>query len=111
MPEDNKEKELKSHTIVFMAVVAIFFDVLQWLMAFLFMDWLVGIFAYLTFFVWFKIYGINLIKAKRLAVAGTSFILEIIPIVATLPALTAAVITVALDAKVKKIAPGLDIIK
>jgi len=108
--EENKEKGLGNPTIILMFVVAIFFDVTQWLLAFIFMDWLLSIFAYLTFFIWFKIKGISFMKPKRLFVAGTSFLLEIIPFIAALPALTAAVVITALDSKTKKIAPGLGII-
>lgn len=52
-------------------------------------------------------------KPKRLLAFGGASILEIIPIpfLAALPAWTAAVIYLALDSKIKKIAPGLDIIK
>ncbi len=106
-----KEQGLGNPTIIFMFVVAIFFDVTQWLLAFIFMDWLVSIFAYLTFFLWFKLKGISFMKPKRLVVAGTSFLLEIIPFVAALPALTGAVVITALDSKIKKIVPGLDIMK
>ena len=106
MPEERNEKELKNHTIVFMVIVAIFFDMLQWLLAFVFMDWLVSIFAYLTFFVWFRTYHISFMKPKRVAIAGISFLLEIIPFVAMLPALTGAVVMIALDTKVKKVLPG-----
>ena len=111
MPEEKKETGLKNHTIVFMVVVALFYDALQWLLAFIFMDWLVSIFAYLTFFLWFRLNGISFMKPKRLLTAGGSFVLEIFPWVATLPALTGAVIFIALDSKIKKIAPGLDIMK
>lgn len=111
MQEEKQEGGLGNSTIIFMMTVAIFFDVMQWLLAFILMDWLVSIFAYLTFFLWFKIKGISFMKPRRLLVAGTSFILEIIPFVAALPALTGAVVITALDAKIKKVAPGLDIIK
>jgi hypothetical protein len=103
--EENKEKGLETHTIAFMISVAGFFDVLQWAMAFLFMDWLVSIFAYLTFFVWLKIHGISFMKPKRLLAGGTSMLFEIIPFVAALPALTAAVAIITLDTKLKKVLP------
>lgn len=111
MPEEKKEKTLGNSTIIFMFAVAVFFDITQWLLAFIFMDWLVSIFAYLTFFLWFKLKGISFMKPKRLIVAGTSFFLEIMPLVAALPALTGAVVITALDSKIKKIVPRLDIIK
>ena len=42
---------------------------------------------------------------------GGAGLIEMIPVLAALPAWTAAVIFLALDAKVKKIAPVLDIMK
>ena len=102
----SKEKEIKSHTIVLMICTALFFDVLQWVLAFVFMDWLVSIFAYLTFFLWFKINGVSFTKPKRLATAGSTILLESFPIIASLPALTAGVVITALDTKVKKLAPN-----
>jgi len=111
MEEEKKKKELKSHTVVLMVVVALFFDVLQWLLAFVFMDWLAGFFAFMTFFVWFKLYGVSFMKPKRILAMGGAGLIEMIPVLAALPAWTAAVIFLALDAKVKKIAPVLDIMK
>lgn len=111
MPEENKEKELKNHTIAFMIGVALFYDVLQWLLAFVFMDWLVGFFAFLTFYVWFKTRGLNFTTPKRVLTLGGSFMIEIIPFLSTLPAWTAAVTILALDSKIKKVVPGLDIMK
>ena len=103
MEESKKEKELKTHTIVLMVVVALFFDVLQWLLAFIFMDWLAGFYAFLTFFVWFKLHGITFMKPKRALTMGAAGLIEIIPWLAALPAWTAAVIIIALDTKIKKI--------
>jgi len=105
MPEE-KKKGLENHTIIFMIVVALFYDVLQWVMAFILMDWLVGIFAFLTFYVWFKMRGLNFATPKRAMVLGGGFIIEIIPILSVLPAWTLAVIILALDSKIKKIVPG-----
>ena len=103
MPEQNKERGLKNHTIALMVCTALFFDVLQWLLAFVFMDWLVSIFAFLTFFVWFKLYGMKFMTPKRLATMGGAFIIEIVPILAALPAWTGAVVVLILDYKAKKI--------
>lgn len=99
-----KEIALESHTIALMISTAAFFDVLQWVMAFILMDWLISIFAYLTFFVWFAVYKIKFTSPKRFLTAGTSMLLEIIPFVAALPALTVAVTIISLDTKIKKIA-------
>jgi len=105
MPEE-KEKGLENHTIVFMIVVALFYDALQLALAFAFMDWLVGIFAFLTFYVWFKMKGMSFMKPKRALVMGGGFIIEIIPVLSILPAWTLAVTILALDSKIKKVVPG-----
>ncbi|OHA91589.1 MAG: hypothetical protein A2758_00565 [Candidatus Zambryskibacteria bacterium RIFCSPHIGHO2_01_FULL_49_18] len=102
MPEQNKEKGLKNHTIALMICTALFFDVLQWLLAFIFMDWLAGFFAFLTFFLWFKTHGISFMRPKRILVMGGAGLIEIIPWLAALPAWTAAVTILALDTKIKK---------
>lgn len=111
MPQENQNQELKTHTIVFMVVVALFFDALGALFTPIAMYWVVTIVAYLTFFVWFRLYGITFLKPKRLVTAGGSLIVELIPIINVLPAITLAVAIIALEAKAKKIVPTLDIIK
>ena len=104
MQEDNN-KGLGNRTLVFMLVVAIFFDILQWLLVFIFMGWLVGIFAGLTFYVWFKMRGQSFMKPKRFLTFGGTFIIEAIPVISSLPAWTAAITILALDSKIKKIIP------
>jgi hypothetical protein len=99
-------KELKNHTIALMIGTALFFDSLQWLLAFVFMDWLAGFFAFLTFFVWFKFYGMKFITPKRIATMGGAFLIEIIPVLAALPAWTGAVVILILDMKAKKLLSG-----
>ena len=108
-----EKKGLNNTTIVLMVAVALFYDVLQWFLAFIFMGWLVGIFAGLTFYVWFKIRGMSFMKPKRFAIFGTGSVIEMFPLIplSALPAWTAAIVILALDSKVKKIAPGLGIIK
>ncbi|MDP3763904.1 MAG: hypothetical protein Q8Q92_04705 [bacterium] len=111
MPEE--QKGLNNTTIAFMIVVALFFDALQALLALVLMGWLVGIFAGLTFYLWFKIHGLSFMKPKRLLTFGTASFIEMFPLLplSALPAWTAAVSYLALDSKIKKIVPGLDIIK
>ena len=113
MMGSDKEKGVKTHTIVFMVVVAVFFDVLQFLLGFVYMGWVVGIFAGLTFYVWFKIHGISFMKPKRLLAFGGASIIEIIPIplLASLPAWTAAVLYLAISNKIKAVVPGAQLIK
>lgn len=110
MPEE--KKGLNNTTIVLMVSVALFYDALQWLLGWIFMGWLVSIFAWLTFYVWFKTRGMSFMTPKRLATFGGSFIIELIPIVGdVLPTWTAAITYLALDSKIKKVAPGLGIMK
>jgi ABC-type proline/glycine betaine transport system permease subunit len=105
-----EKKGLDNTTIWLMVSVAFFFDVLQWLLDFIFMSWLVTIFAWLTFYVWFKMRGISFATPKRASVLGVGTIVDLIPIVGAL-AWTAMIITLALDSKIKKVAPVLGIIK
>lgn len=100
MPE---KKGLNNTTIALMISVALFFDVLQWLLAFVLMDWLAGFFAFLTFYVWFKMRGMNFATPKRAGTMGGAFIIEIIPWLSALPAWTAAIVVLALDSKIKKV--------
>ena len=87
-----------------MVAVALFFDTLQILLGFIYLGWAVGIFAGLTFYVWFKMHGLSFMKPKRLFAFGGASILEIVPIplLASLPAWTAAVLYLTLNSKVKK---------
>jgi hypothetical protein len=97
------EKDLKKHTVVLMIVTALFFDLLQWLLAFVVMDWLVGIVACPVFVVWFWFYGVKFVSPKRLATLGGTFIIEAIPLLSTLPVWTGAVVVIILDHKAKRL--------
>lgn len=112
MKEEKKEsKGLGNTTLILMISTAIFFDVLQWLLAFVFMDWFVSIFAFLTFYVWYKMRGLKFTTVKRAGTMASAFIVEIVPFLAMLPAWTTAVVILGLDSKIKKVVPGLDIMK
>ena len=104
-PEE--KKGLDNTTIALMISVAVFYDILQWLLVFLFMDWLVSIFALMTFYVWFKRHGISFATPKRATTFVSATAIESVPIISTflswLPAWTAAVTIIALDTKVKKV--------
>ena len=104
MPEEKREKGLDNVTIWLMASVALFFDVLQWLLDFIFMSCQVTIYAWLTFVVWFKIRGISLFTLKRGSILGVGTVVDLIPVLGAL-AWTAMVITLALDSKIKKVLP------
>ena len=115
MQDDKKEKGLKSHTVVFMICVALFIDFLQFLLGFLYMGWLVGIFAGLTFWLWFRLNGVNIGFSKPWRIIGfaSTSLVEMIPIplLAGLPAWTAFVTTLALKNKLQEVIPGADITK
>lgn len=99
-----KHEGLENHTIGLMIGTALFFDALQALVAsWVVMDWLVGIFGLMTINLWFLMKGIPILTKKRMAAMGGSVLIEMIPFVAALPALTAAVTIVVLDTKAKKI--------
>ena len=98
------EKGLKKTTVVLMIVVAIFFDVLQWLFTFIFMGWAVGIVAGFTFWLWFKFHGISFMQPKRFMAFAGSTLIEIIPFLSALPAWTLAVSYLAISSKIKEAA-------
>jgi len=102
---ENKEKGLTDTTMVFMIVVAIFFDVLQWALAFILMGWLAGIFAGLTFYIWFRSKGISFMKPKRLMTFGGTALIEAIPLLSSIPAWTFAVSYLTISSKIKKVVP------
>jgi len=109
MPEE--KKGLDNITIALMISVALFYDILQVPLNFIFMGWLVTIFAFLTFYVWFKIRGLSFATPKRAMLMGGGFFIELVPLLSVLPVWTLTILILAIDSKVKKIVPGLDIIK
>lgn len=92
-----------------MISTALFFDALQasvqlvWILGQI-LAGLVAIYAFLTFWLWFRLYGIKFSTPKRSAVMGGGFIIELIPILNVLPAWTLAVTIIILDIKAKNIA-------
>lgn len=99
----NNKKSLKSWEIAFMVIVALFFDAIQWLLAFILMDWIVSIYAFLTFYIWFKIKGMSFMRPKRILTMGGSLIVELVPILSTLPTWTFAVVVLVADMKAKEV--------
>ncbi len=115
---EKQEKGLSSATVGLMIGTALFFDFLQFLLGFIYLGWLVGIFAGLTFWFWFRTKGIHIGfgKPKRLAFFGLASLIEMLPIplLADLPAWTAYVVPLALSNKFKGLGEGitkLDIMK
>ncbi len=102
---------LKSTTIGLMIGSALLFDGLQALLTPIFLGWAVGIFAFLTFWLWFKLHGISFMRPKRLATMGSATLIEIIPFVSAFPAWTFAVAYLALSAKAKEVISNVETIK
>lgn len=107
---------LNNITIVFMVSVALFYDAVQGIINLIpilgqILSGLISMFAFLTFYLWFKLKGLNFVTPKRAAYLGGGLLIELIPILNILPAWTLAVTLLALDSKTKKVAPELDIIK
>ncbi len=92
MPE--KIDRIPKSTAMLMVGTAIFFDTLQMFLNFILIGFilnpvLVTPIASLTFYLWYKMRGVGLSdSAKRFAVYVAGFLLELIPILNTLPGLT-----------------------
>ncbi|MEK7227520.1 MAG: hypothetical protein AAB641_01350 [Patescibacteria group bacterium] len=95
------DEGLSNTTIALMTATALFYDTLQWFMAFIFMDWLVGFFAFLTFYLWFRMKGLKFNTFKRVGTMSSAFFIEIIPFLASLPAWTLSIVILAMDSKLK----------
>ena len=110
-----EEKEIKDVTMFLMIGTALFFDVVQivigWIPVFgNVLSMCVSLFAFMSFFLWFYMYGIRMITPKRLFTMIGAGIIEMIPYVDLLPAWTLTVIFLIGTTKVKKLAekhPGL----
>lgn len=113
MEEEKKEKGLKSTTVVLMIAVALFFDALQALFTLILLGWVVGIFAGLTFYLWFKIHGISFMTPKRFMAFGGASLIEMFPFLplSAIPAWTFAVSYLALSKKIQEVIPGTGVTK
>jgi len=93
--EDEPKNSLPKGTIALMISTALFFDAIQVILLFfavgVVLNTFINIFAGLTFFLWFMMHGISFLSPKRLAGIGGGFIVELIPILNSLPAWTGAV--------------------
>lgn len=102
-----KEPEIKTVTAVFMLIVAGIFDGIQALINLVpilgqVLSFFVGIFSFLTFYLWFKLNGISFSKPKRVLKFGGAFLFELIPILNVLPALLLSVFLMINETKMKK---------
>lgn len=96
--EDNKNIKIDNITAVLMIGTAVLIDSIQAFLLFIligpFVNWLISIFAWMTFFLWFMLKGVTFTKnpKKIFTLAGGS-LLEVIPIVASLPIWTLTIST------------------
>jgi len=109
--EKNKEK-IDNITATMMISTAILVDGIQAFLTLIFIgpfvNWLISIFAWMTFFLWFALKGIKFTNnPKRVFTFMGGSLLEIIPGIATLPAWTATItitiLTIKAEKKVKNI--------
>lgn len=98
-----ENKSLNNTTIGLMVGVALFFDTLQALLTFIMMGWLVTPVAYGTFWLWFKMKGLDFFTLKRAPSMGVGFFIEMIPGLDVLPSITYNVARAALDTKFKEV--------
>jgi hypothetical protein len=96
------EKGLKSSTVALMIAAALFFDVLQALLTPIVVGYFVPVISYPTFWLWFRLNGIDFISSKRAKTLGFGALIELIPGLDILPAFTLTVARIALDAKIKQ---------
>ncbi len=104
-----EKRGLNNATITLMTCIALFYDVLQIILSWAGIGWLIIPIAYLTFIVWFKMHGINFLSMKRAPTLGFGALLEVLT-AGIMPSLTYTVLRIGLDSKLKKLAPGLGII-
>lgn len=100
-------------TVFLMGGTAIFFDILQIILDLIpFVGWiispLVGLIGSFTFFLWFKMKGVQFNKLKNAAALGGSFVFELVPILNALPTQTGAVLWIISKEKAKKYIPALE---
>ena len=97
------KKGLSSTTIWFMIVTALFFDTIQDFLLPLGIGYFIPVVAYPTFWLWFKIHGISFFSMKRAPTIGIGALIELIPGLDALPALTATVARIALTSKAEAV--------
>lgn len=93
-------------TGVMMVSVAALFDLVQFFLNWIpFLGWiltsLLGVVAWLTFLLWFKMHGVDFVKPSRALTLGGGFLIELIPIVNDLPAWTVAVLILIASTRTK----------
>ena len=105
---ENKNGKIDNITAVLMIGVALLIDSIQLVLTIfgigLFINWLISILAWLTFFLWFVLNGVSFMKKPKLffTLSGGGLV-ETIPILplSALPGWTATIITIIFMTKVK----------
>ncbi len=113
-PKSQSQQRINNVTAIFMIAVALLYDAVQAFLDFILIglaiNWILDIWAWLTFFIWFKLKGVSFTNPKRAVSLNGGFILELIPAVNALPIWTAAVIiliiTVKTEDKLASISPA-----
>lgn len=104
---ENEEQEIKKVTAAFMIMVALIFDAIQALINLIpiigqVLSFFVSVFSFLTFYVWFKMNNVSFSNSKRALKFGGGMILEAIPVLNALPALTLSVFMIISETRMKK---------
>ncbi|MEI6843280.1 MAG: hypothetical protein WCK48_02125 [bacterium] len=106
--KEEKKDEISFVQTVFMVTVAIIFDVVQALIELIpILGQIISIFidiaAFFTFYLWFKMNGMNFSDPKKAGIMGGGFLIELIPILNALPAWTLAVVLLIGTTKAKEL--------
>ncbi len=109
--EENKEKGLTVTTIWLMIAVAFFFDTIQALLTPIIIGYFVPVVSYPTFWLWFKMKGLDFFSLKRAPTLGIGALVELIPGLDLLPAFTFTVARIALTNKFQSVVPGAGVTK
>jgi hypothetical protein len=93
---DNGESKINESQKWLMLGVAIFFDIISLINLIPIIGWVIGwfvwIFAFMTFFLWFKMNGMSFSRPKNLFSFIGGSAIELIPILNILPAWTATIL-------------------
>lgn len=112
------EKKYRINWIIggIMIGVALLYDGAQALIEFIMVgfgftvNWIITVWAWLTFYTWFKIYGVSFLNPRRGATLNVGFLIEIFPWLALIPSWTLAVLLLVLSVRaedfIAQIAPA-----
>ena len=110
---DGKIEKISNPEFVMMIIVAVIFDSLQFIISLTsliggvtaliggIIATGIGLFGWLTFFVWFKIKGISFSSARRMTREVVTRLIELIPYLNMLPMLTFTVVVTKIEEKLE----------